>query len=989
MAAPRGAIPGPAFWTGSLAAGAISRARLGAIFLDGSAAARVVVPANYPLRLSSQSARTFIIAHPAADPAAEVNSAPVILSRPRVGGKVGLPAVVPETLRLLGGSFGGYGVGGVRRSHSRSSSRLIGASSILLRGSSAMVAPAIGATTALSSSLWTWRREIPIPVKKGDGRKLGDDYGEGTRNFRNVFGFHTLNGRLTGLQVNRTTDWIREREVFGRGREGVEWRRRELAEGTRRSWRIAGGGRETGGGGGSQLRCAQISKASIHLGQQRGARWDPSSSPLPPYAAAPTRVAALSTTYSLTGAVDGKDRRRLDFAVSALNTAVEEGSHTHEVVPPPDEFVRNALISSREQYENMYERSIADPDGFWAEIASQFYWKEKWDDVAGKVHAENFDVRKGPISVQWFKGGKTNICYNALDRHVEEGRGSDDAFIWEGNDVGRERKLTYSEVLEQVCQLANYLRSIGVKKGDRVTIYMPMLPELPMAMLACARIGVVHSVVFGGFSAESLAGRIMDAESKVVLTASAVKRAHKKIDLKSIADKAVALCQESGFNVETLLVYDNGNALARDQTPWTAARDVWWQDAVSQQEKTCDVEWVDAEDPLFMLYTSGSTGKPKGVLHTTGGYMVYAATTFKYVFDYRRGDVFWCTADCGWITGHSYVAYGPLLNGATCLVFEGVPTYPDAGRCWEIVDKHKVSIFYTAPTAIRSLERAGNQWGYILPQDPEYSNAGAPEDTCGLTEQRRWYHDVVGDGRCPIVDTWWQTETGAILIAPLPGAWPQKPGSATLPFFGVEPVIVDENGNELDGECSGVLCLKAAWPGMMRTLYNEQERFEMAYFTPYKGYYFTGDGCRRDKDGYYWLTGRVDDVINVSGHRIGTAEVESALESHPLCAEAAVVGYDHEVKGQGIYAFVSLMEGTEYNNDLRTSLVGTVREQIGPFAAPDKIHLALGLPKTRSGKIMRRILRKIASNETTDQMGDISTLADPSVVEELIRTRAD
>ncbi|KAG1677246.1 hypothetical protein FOA52_013445 [Chlamydomonas sp. UWO 241] len=511
-----------------------------------------------------------------------------------------------------------------------------------------------------------------------------------------------------------------------------------------------------------------------------------------------------------------------------------------------------------------------------------------------------------------------------------------------------------------------------------------MILELPIAMLACARIGAVHSVVFGGFSAEALAGRMEDATSKVLLTCSGVRRGTKPISLKKIADDAVKQCAAAGHTVESVLVYENDNAFAAVDTPFTAGRDHWWQSETALMGTTCEVEWVDAEHPLFLLYTSGSTGRPKGVLHTTGGYMVYAAITAKYVLQLQRGDVYWCTADCGWITGHTYLAYGPLLNGATNVVFEGVPTHPTPARCWEVVEKLKVTQFYTAPTAIRSLMRSGDEWVKACDRSSLklLGSVGEPINP----EAWRWYHEVVGDSRCPIVDTWWQTETGGHMITPLAGVWPEKPGSATLPFFGVAPAVLDEKGNELTGACEGVLAMKQPWPSVLRTVYGDHKRFEETYFGPFPGYYFTGDGCRRDEDGYFWITGRVDDVINVSGHRIGTAEVESALVAHPACAEAAVVGFDHPIKGQGIYAFVTLMEGVETGEALRKELIISVRGHIGAFAAPDVIHWAPGLPKTRSGKIMRRVLRKIASKEE-DQLGDISTLADPGVVANLVANR--
>ncbi|CAK9317868.1 unnamed protein product [Citrullus colocynthis] len=667
---------------------------------------------------------------------------------------------------------------------------------------------------------------------------------------------------------------------------------------------------------------------------------------------------------------------RLNAAVLGESLATEDD----QLILPNDQFSSNAHISSYHQYLEMYKRSIEDPAGFWSDIASsEFFWKQKWDQ---QVYSENLDVRKGEIKIEWFKGGITNICYNCLDRNIEAGLGEKIALYWEGNEPGFDGTLTYIELLHKVCQLANFLKDNGVRKGDAVVIYMPMLMELPVAMLACARIGAVHSVVFAGFSSESLAQRIIDCKPKIVITCNAVKRGSKVIYLKDIVDAALIESAQNAVSVATCLTYENEPALKRESTKWKEGRDIWWQDIVPTYPTTCTVEWVDAEYPLFLLYTSGSTGKPKGVLHTTGGYMVYTATTFKYAFDYKPSDVYWCTADCGWITGHSYVTYGPLLNGASVIVFEGAPNYPDPGRCWDIVDKYKVTIFYTAPTLVRSLMREGNEHvtRYSRKSLRVLGSVGEPINPSAW----RWFFNVVGESRCPISDTWWQTETGGFMITPLPGAWPQKPGSATFPFFGVQPVLVDEKGNEIEGGCSGYLCLKSSWPSAFRTLYNDQERYETTYFKPFPGYYFSGDGCTRDKDGYYWLTGRVDDVINVSGHRIGTAEVESALVSHPQCAEAAVVGVEHEVKGQGIYAFVTLVDGVSYSEELRKSLILTVRKQIGAFAAPDKIHWAPGLPKTRSGKIMRRILRKIASKQL-DELGDTSTLADPGVVDQLIK----
>lgn len=670
-------------------------------------------------------------------------------------------------------------------------------------------------------------------------------------------------------------------------------------------------------------------------------------------------------------------------AFASLNECSESVSTEaeHELFHADQKFKEGALVSSREKYEAMYTRSIKDPDRFWSEIASEFYWETKWPEENGKVHTENFDIRKGPVKVEWFKGGKTNICYNALDRHVQAGKGDEIAFYWEGNSPGVDGRLTYKELLERVCQLANFLKDKGVKKGDAVAIYLPMLVELPIAMLACARIGAVHSVVFAGFSAESLAQRVLDCRPKVIITCNAVWRGPKVLILKTIVDEALSTSLAQGVAVDVCLTYANEVALTREKTAWHDGRDLWWQDVVPSYATSCEVEWVDAEDPLFLLYTSGSTGKPKGVLHTTGGYMVYTATTFKYAFDYHSDDVYWCTADCGWITGHSYVTYGPLLNGAKVVVFEGVPNYPDAGRCWEIVDKYNVTIFYTAPTAIRSLMRSGEEpvKRHSRKSLRVLGSVGEPINPSAW----KWYHEVIGDNRCPISDTWWQTETGGFMITPLPGAWALKPGSATFPFFGIQPALVDENGKELEGVCNGYLCLKGSWPSTFRTLYGDHARYETTYFAPFKGYYFSGDGCHRDADGYYWLTGRVDDVINVSGHRIGTAEVESALVSHPQCAESAVVPVEHEVKGQGIYAFVTLKEGVSYSEELRAALRNAVRNQIGAFASPDKIHWAPALPKTRSGKIMRRILRKIAAKQI-DELGDISTLADPGVVQELI-----
>ena len=649
----------------------------------------------------------------------------------------------------------------------------------------------------------------------------------------------------------------------------------------------------------------------------------------------------------------------------------------NDMYHPPAEFVENANIKL-DEYKEMYARSIEDPEGFWTEIAEQFHWDKKWD----KVCEYNFDMNKGPISVKWFLNGKTNICYNCVDRHLET-RGDQPALLWEGNEPDEDTQMTYKELHTEVSKFANVLKAHGVKKGDRVTMYLPMVLELPIAMLACARIGAIHSVVFGGFSADSLKDRIVDAECKILITADGTFRGTKPILLKQISDEAMTLSAKEGVEVTSCIVVKRVGDDKGVECMMTDGRDTWYHDEMATAEAECEVEWMDAEDPLFILYTSGSTGKPKGVQHNVGGYMLYTAMTHKYVFDYHDGDVYWCTADIGWVTGHSYILYGPLLNGAKSLMFEGIPTYPDAGRFWAVVDKWNVEQFYTAPTAIRALMRAGE--GVVKKHSRKtlklLGTVGEPINP----EAWHWYNSVVGDERCPIVDTWWQTETGGIMITPLPGAIATKPGSATLPFFGVHPVILDpETGKEKDGNgIDGVLAIKTPWPGQLRTTWGSHDRFEEVYFSMYKGYYFTGDGCRRDEDGYYWITGRVDDVINVSGHRMGTAEVESALVAHPAVTEAAVVGYPHEIKGQGIYAYVTLMDGFEYADELKKELRTHVRKEIGAIAAPDVVHWAPGLPKTRSGKIMRRILRKLAANEL-DQLGDISTLADPGVVDNLV-----
>ncbi|MFK5968977.1 MAG: acetate--CoA ligase [Candidatus Marithrix sp.] len=640
-------------------------------------------------------------------------------------------------------------------------------------------------------------------------------------------------------------------------------------------------------------------------------------------------------------------------------------SKVYDVSP---EIAAKAHITD-EKYQEMYARSISDPDSFWSEQAKKFLtWFKDWDSVQSGSYSE------GKFS--WFAGGKLNVSYNCLDRHLET-RGDQVAIIWEGDDPNVDKKVTYRELHEKVCRFANALKARGVNKGDRICIYLPMIVEASVAMLACTRIGAVHSIVFGGFSPEALKDRILDSDCQVVITADEGLRGGRGVPLKGNVDKALVHCP----NIHTVFVVKN---TGKEQA-WTTDRDVWYHEEVAKVKATCPAEEMDAEDPLFILYTSGSTGKPKGVLHTTAGYLLYVAITHKYVFDYHDGDIYWCTADVGWVTGHSYIIYGPLANGATTLMFEGVPTYPDAGRFWQIVDKHQVNIFYTAPTAIRALMGQGDE---LVKKSSRKSlrilgSVGEPINP----EAWEWYYHVVGDGRCPIMDTWWQTETGGILITPLAGANSLKPGSATRPFFGINPEIVDADGNIQAGAVSGNLIITKSWPGQMRTIYGDHQRFIETYLTTYKGNYFTGDGARRDADGYYWITGRVDDVINVSGHRMGTAEVESALVLHSAVAEAAVVGYPHDIKGQGIYAYITLMNGVEESDELRKELVKQVRTEIGPIASPDVIQWAPGLPKTRSGKIMRRILRKIAANEI-DNLGDTSTLADPSVVDNLIDHRA-
>jgi acetyl-CoA synthetase len=634
----------------------------------------------------------------------------------------------------------------------------------------------------------------------------------------------------------------------------------------------------------------------------------------------------------------------------------------------PAEWKSRAYVDEA-KYKEMYARSVKDPEGFWAEEAKRIHWYK------APTKIKNVSYGPGDVSIKWFEDGVTNVAYNCIDRHLAT-RANQTAIIWEGDDPKDSKHITYQELHDEVCRMANILRNRNVAKGDRVTIYMPMVPEAAYAMLACARLGAIHSVVFGGFSPDSLAGRIEDCKSNVVITADEGLRGGRKVPLKANVDAAIA---KVGGVDHVIVVRRTGAKVDMDPV-----RDVYYDDASKVVSSECPCEHMNAEDPLFILYTSGSTGKPKGVLHTTGGYNMYAAMTHQLVFDYHDGDIYWCTADVGWVTGHSYILYGPLSNGATTLMFEGVPNYPSMSRFWEVIDKHKVNIFYTAPTAIRALMQAG--------EDPVKKTSRASLRLLGSVgepinpEAWEWYYRVVGDNRCPIVDTWWQTETGGILITPLPGAIAQKPGSATLPFFGCRPEIVDAEGKVLDGATTGNLCIADSWPGQMRTVYGDHQRFIDTYFKTYPGKYFTGDGCRRDADGYYWITGRVDDVINVSGHRMGTAEVESALVAHAKVSEAAVVGYPHDIKGQGIYAYVTLMAGEQPTEELRKELVGWVRKEIGPIAAPDLIQFAPGLPKTRSGKIMRRILRKIAEDEFGN-LGDTSTLADPAVVDDLVNNR--
>jgi acetyl-CoA synthetase len=642
--------------------------------------------------------------------------------------------------------------------------------------------------------------------------------------------------------------------------------------------------------------------------------------------------------------------------------------HVHKVQPG---WKKRALIDN-DTYLKWYADSVKNPDRFWGKHGKRIDWFKPYT----KVKNTSF---RGKVSIKWFEDGETNVSYNCIDRHLKK-RGNQTAIIWEGDNPYDDKKITYNQLHDQVCRLANVLKKHGVKKGDRVTIYMPMIPEAAYAMLACTRIGAIHSIVFGGFSPDALAGRIVDCESTFVITADEGLRGGKTIPLKENTDKAIDIAAKQYVMVKNVLVVRRTGG----KTGWANGRDLWYHDELKSVPADCKPERMKAEDPLFILYTSGSTGKPKGVLHTTGGYLVYASMTHQYVFDYHEGDIYWCTADVGWVTGHSYIVYGPLANGATTLMFEGVPNYPSVSRFWEVIDKHKVNIFYTAPTALRALMGAGDT--HVTKTSRKslkvLGTVGEPINP----EAWEWYFNVVGEGRVPIVDTWWQTETGGILITPLPGATRLKAGSATRPFFGVQPQLVDGEGKVLEGAADGNLCITDSWPGQMRTVYGDHERFVQTYFSTYKGKYFTGDGCRRDEDGYYWITGRVDDVLNVSGHRMGTAEVESALVSHDKVSEAAVVGYPHDIKGQGIYCYVTLMAGEKGSDELRAELVQHVRKEIGAIATPDKLQFAPGLPKTRSGKIMRRILRKIAEDDF-GALGDTSTLADPAVVDDLIANR--
>ena len=661
----------------------------------------------------------------------------------------------------------------------------------------------------------------------------------------------------------------------------------------------------------------------------------------------------------------------MEVGKSMSDTKVE----LKEIYPVPEKIKKMAYVSGRDAYDKMWKRSIEEPDAFWGEVGKETV---EWFKPFDKVMDYNFNIKKGPVYVKFYEGGKLNVSYNCLDRHLKT-RADKVAIQFEGNEPTDDLALTYKTLHEKVCKFANVLKSFGIKKGDRVSIYLPMIPELAIAMLACARIGAIHAITFGGFSAEALRDRIQDCEAKLLITCDGTYRGAKAIPQKDNADAAIKDCPSIQKQIVVNRVGD------KIKVNWDANRDLWWEDLMAKASPVCEPEWMDAEDPLFILYTSGSTGKPKGVLHTTGGYLTYAAYTHKIVFDCKENDMYWCTADIGWVTGHSYIVYGPLCNGATSIMFEGVPNYPDVSRFWKVVEKYKVNIFYTAPTAIRSVAKEGNDW--VKKADISslriLGTVGEPINP----EAWNWYYNIIGRGECPIVDTWWQTETGGILITPLPGAIDIKPGMATMPFFGVEPVLVDDEGKEFaETEASGALCIKRPWPGIMRGVYGDPKRFQETYFEQFPGYYVTGDGCRRDKDGYYQITGRIDDVINVSGHRMGTAEVESALVAHPKVAEAAVVGYPHDIKGQSIYAYVTLKSGIEKSEALKKELIAHVRTLIGPIATPEKIQWADGLPKTRSGKIMRRILKKVAANDIAN-LGDTTTLADPSVVDDIVKNR--
>ncbi|XP_013778797.2 acetyl-coenzyme A synthetase, cytoplasmic-like [Limulus polyphemus] len=679
--------------------------------------------------------------------------------------------------------------------------------------------------------------------------------------------------------------------------------------------------------------------------------------------------------------------------------ASKRGDVSNELYLPNKIIQENAFVKTMDEYRKLYKRSVESPEIFWKEIADEFYWKTE---KKGKFFSYNFDISKGPVYVEWMKGSSTNTCYNLLDRNViEKGFGDRIAYYWEGNDPDDHATITYKELLRNVCKFANVLKGKGVKKEDCVAIYLPMIMEVVVAMLACSRIGAIHSVIFGGFSAQSLAQRILDAKCTVLITADGVWRGTKLLNLKETVDEAYKICKENGHHMKASIVVkhlgppeskeDHLKKITQQakrpvydlKTPWNPDIDCWWHEEMNRANDICEPEWVDAENPLFILYTSGSTGKPKGVVHTTGGYLLYAATTFKYVFDYHPGDIYFCTADVGWITGHTYVVYGPLAQGATSVMFEGLPFHPHPGRYWEIIDKYRVTKFYTAPTAVRALMKYGDS--HVTKYDRSslkiLGSVGEPINP----EAWLWYHKIVGNEQCSIVDTFWQTETGGHVLTPLPGCTPTKPGSATFPFFGVVPALLNDEGKEIQGPGEGYLVFKKPWPGMMRTIYKSHERFETTYFEKFIGYYCTGDGARRDEDGYYWVTGRVDDMLNVSGHLLSTAQVESALIEHKAVSETAVVSHPHSVKGECLYAFIVLKEGYQFNSDVEKELRAKVRSKIGPFASPEFLHHTSGLPKTRSGKIMRRILRKIARNDR--DLGDLSTLADPQVVDELYKTR--